>query len=268
MQELTDKKAPFQIPFEAYGLQMRLCANSQELLDRAELLLPPGWKRVPRADAQKRVSIVEEDGDVFSVYSDTICTHDSPGREYGLAMLEHQLRIHIAVDAVDFIAVHAGVVGAGDRAIVVPGYSFSGKTTLVRALVEAGAVYYSDEYAMFDKDGLVHPYARTMSFRPPLEKSIELTAEDLGGVVGTRPLPVGLIAVAHYRSGGDWNPRELSPGAGALAMLEHAVSFQMRPQQTLRVLRNTVQGATILEGERGEANELAAELIDTLRAAA
>ena len=82
-------------------------------------------------------------------------------------MLEMQLSTIIAIESRDFVAVHAGVVADGDRAIVMPGVSFSGKTTLVRALVEAGAVYYSDEYAMFDEAGRVHPYARQLSFRPP-----------------------------------------------------------------------------------------------------
>ena len=48
-----------------------------------------------------------------------------------------------------------------------PGLSFSGNMTLVRAVVEAGAVYYSDEHAMLDEVGRVHPYARPLPFRPP-----------------------------------------------------------------------------------------------------
>jgi hypothetical protein len=268
MQEFSDKTAPFQIPFECFGLQMRLCTNTQELLEESEPLLPPGWKRVPRADAQKRVGILEEENDIYSIYNDGVPTHDSPGRQYALMMLEHQLAVHIAIDAPDFTAVHAGVVGVGDRAIVIPGYSFNGKTTLVRALVEAGAAYYSDEYAMFDRDGLVHPYARRLSFRPPDGAPVELRVEDIGGVAGNKPLRVGLVAVAHYRVDGEWQPRELSPSAGALAMLEHSIAAQLRPAQTLETLRKAVQGATILEGERGEASELAAELLDTLRAAA
>jgi hypothetical protein len=269
MQEFTDKTAPYQIPFEAYGLQLRFCTNSQELLDRVEAtMLPPGWKRVARSTAQKRVGLLEEPGGMYSIYNDELCTHDAPGLEYALLMLEHQFAVYLAVDAQEFVSIHAGVVGHGDRAILMPGYSFSGKTTLVRALVEAGAVYYSDEYAMFDMDGRVHPYARRLSVRPPEGKYYEIAAEDLGGVVGTGPLRVGLVAVTHYVPDGEWQPRELSPSAGALAVLEHAVSLQLRPAQTLEVLRKAVEGATILEGERGEANELAAELLDTLRAAA
>jgi hypothetical protein len=265
MQEFTDKAAPYQIPFECYGLQMRLCTNSQELLERAEPLLPPGWKRVPRSDAQKRVGLMAEEDGIYAIYNDAVCTHDAPGEEYALMMLEHQLAVHIAIDAPEFTAVHAGVVAHGDRAIVIPGYSFNGKTTLVRALVEAGAVYYSDEYAMFDQDGLVHPYARRLSFRPPDGVPVELPVEDLGGVAGTEPLRVGLVAVAHYRVDGEWNPRTLSQSAGALAMLEHAIATQLRPAQTLQTLRKAVEGATVLEGERGEAQELAGELLETLR---
>jgi uridine kinase len=41
--------------------------------------------------------------------------------------------------------------------IAIPGRSFSGKTSLVTALVRAGAVYYSDEFAVIDRDGLVRP---------------------------------------------------------------------------------------------------------------
>ena len=167
MQEFSDKTAPHQIPFEAFGLEMRFCTNSPELLERVQPMLPPGWRRRPRSAKQTRLGLLEEDDDIYSIYHDATCTHDAPGREYALMMLETQLSTTSPRESPDFVAVHAGVVADGDRAIVMPGMSFSGKTTLVRALVEAGAVYYSDEYAMLDEAGRVHPYARQLSFRPP-----------------------------------------------------------------------------------------------------
>ena len=50
---------------------------------------------------------------------------------------------------------------------MIPGSSFSGKTTLVRALVDAGAVYYSDEFAALDETGRVFRYAKWLSVRRP-----------------------------------------------------------------------------------------------------
>ena len=64
-----------------------------------------------------------------------------------------------------FVFLHAGVIGWRDRAFVFPGPSFAGKSTLIAELVRAGATYYSDEYAVVDEDGRVHPYARALQMR-------------------------------------------------------------------------------------------------------
>src|SRR5215467_11147446 len=61
--------------------------------------------------------------------------------------------------------VHAGVVGWRGLAIVIPGRSHTGKSTLVAELVLRGAVYYSDEFAVLDDTGKVHPYRRTLVLR-------------------------------------------------------------------------------------------------------
>ena len=213
MQEFSDKTAPHQIPFEAFGLELRFCTNSPELMERVQSILPPGWRRIPRSTRQIRIGLLEGDNEIYSIHYDSltddgesrvlICIHDAPGREYALTMLETQLSTIIATESRDFVTVHAGVVADGDRAIVIPGMSFSGKTTLVLALVQAGAVYYSDEYAMFHEDGRVHPYARQLSSRPPNRDAVDLKVEHLGGVAGTEPLPIGMVILTRFRPGGD-----------------------------------------------------------------
>ena len=79
--------------------------------------------------------------------------------------LESHLQLYVAEWARRRIFVHAGVVGWRGRAILVPGRSFSGKTALIAAFVRAGATYYSDEYAVLDAKGRVHPYPRRLSIR-------------------------------------------------------------------------------------------------------
>jgi hypothetical protein len=269
MQEFTDKTAPHQLAFEAFGIEMRVCTNSLELLERIEPMILPGWRRRARRSSQERLGILAEDNDIYSIYNyDGVCIHDAPGREYALMMLQAQIEGHVALEAPDYIFVHAGVVADGERAIVMPGGSFSGKSTLVRALVEAGGVYYSDEFAVIDGGGRVHPFPRPLSYRAPFEAAVEYQAEDLGGTAGDQPIEVGLVIATHYHSGAEWDPRELSPGAGALKLLENTIPAQERPEQSMRFVSRAVANAATLEGERGEAEELAELLLDTLRAAA
>lgn len=269
MQEFTDRTAPHQFAFEAFGIQIRICTNDRDLLPRVESMMPPGWRRRPRASAQKRLGLLDEGDGWYSIYRyDGGCIHDAPGREYALTMLDSQIQGHVALEAPEFIFIHAGVVAHSGRAIVTPGPSFAGKTTLVRSLVEAGAVYYSDEFAVLDATGLVHPYARPLSFRPPHGGQVEYRADQLGGVAGDEPLPVGLVVATRYRPGAEWDPQTLSPGAGALTLLENAVPAQARPDQTIRHITRAIDDATALHGERGEADETAGQLLDALRATA
>jgi hypothetical protein len=107
-----------------------------------------------------------------------------------------------------------------------------------------------------------------LSIRREREGTDAYPVEQLGGVAGVDPLPVGLAIGTHFRPGTEWQPRRLSPGAGALLTLEHALTAQVRPEQTLRVLKKALDGALILQGERGEADQVAGELLDTLRTAA
>src|SRR5215467_11335845 len=83
--------------------------------------------------------------------------------------LLHSLRSHlrhlVAEHATDRIFVHAAVVAWDGKVIVLPGRSRSGKSTLARELIRAGAVYFSDEYAAFDDDGMVHPFAQPLMLR-------------------------------------------------------------------------------------------------------
>ena len=72
---------------------------------------------------------------------------------------------YVAEEARRGVFVHAGVVGWKGRALVLPGKSGAGKTTLVAELIRAGATYYSDEYAVLDERGRVHPYARPLAVR-------------------------------------------------------------------------------------------------------
>jgi hypothetical protein len=129
--------------------------------------------------------------------------------------------------------------------------------------VRSGAVYYSDEYAVFDESGRVLPYREPLALRTPSgAHGVTLTADELGGTAGEEPVPVGLLAITTFRPGSRWDPRPLSPAQGLLALLEHAVPVRDRPEQTMSVLRRALDGAEIVQGDRGESEETARSLLE------
>ena len=164
------------------------------------------------------------------------------------------------------VFVHAGVVGWKDRAILIPGKSFVGKTSLVAELVKAGATYYSDEFAVLDSEGLVHPFHKPLSLREPGGggKQTNVAVEEIGGRAGSTPLPVGLVLASEYKAGGRWRPRQLSPGHGALLLLANTVPARRSPKRVIDTLGRVVAAAPVLKSNRGEAAETARRILDTL----
>jgi len=155
------------------------------------------------------------------------------------------------------VFVHAGVVGYRGVAILLPGRSFSGKTTLVAELVRAGAEYYSDEYAVLDSAGFVHPYARKLSVRRVGSPGVtKCSVDTLGGRAGNAPLPVGLVVVSQFRPEGEWHPCRLSPGRGAQALLANTVAARRIPETVLATLHQVVVAAPVIASERGDASSV------------
>ena len=192
---------------------------------------------------------------------------DRPHRnlEDVLRWFEAAVQLYVGEMCEDLVFVHAGVVSWRGQAIIVPGRSFSGKTTLVRSLVRAGAEYYSDEYAVFDRHGRVHPYPRPLGVRSLRDETRRrCTIQELNGVCGTRPLPASLVVATHYVPGATWRPRRLSPGRAALLLFANAVAARRKPDFALDTLRKVVSGAVALESPRDEAENMSDMLFNEL----
>jgi hypothetical protein len=191
-------------------------------------------------------------------------SHDA---EAVLERFESDIQLYVAERAPRRVFVHAGVVGWRGLAILIPGRSFSGKTTLVAELVRAGAEYYSDEYAVLDAEGRVHPYARPLAVREGGGmRQTRRPVEEFGGRAGTGPLLVGLVIVSRYARGVRWRPRRLSPGEGVLEMLSNTVSARRSPGRALTALTKAAGQAAILAGPRGEAVSAAESILRSIGA--
>ena len=173
-----------------------------------------------------------------------------------LELLEHDATLYVAEHAPELIFVHAGVAGWRGRAIVIPGRAGHGKSTLVAALVRAGATYYSDEYAVLDQQGLVHAYPRPIGLwdgRAKRQYRVEPPPDGQWP-----PLPIGAVLALRYRASSLPRARRLSSGQGVLALLANTVPARTRSAEALTRLAVAIRGARLYRGTRGEADAAAA----------
>jgi hypothetical protein len=257
--------------FLSYGNRIGIRTNRPELMERMLDLIPPGWEpvRSPLVDRLYSVLLPHSNGKSSKirrfnlVYGDLDQIARTPAVADALSLMECNLQIYTAAMAKNRIFVHAGVVGWRGKAIVIPGTSFSGKSTLVAELVRAGATYYSDEYAVFDRRGHVHPYARSLSIREKRTgKTDRFPVASLGGVAGVEPLPVGLVVASMYKPGAHWQPRNLSPGLGILELLSHALPARQRPRMAIDAIQRAVKRARVVKSPRGEAREVVDSILE------
>lgn len=255
-----------------FGVRVGIRVTDPSALDPMLAHLPPGWQREATALVDRLYSVMTgaagsladmrplqmlfQDTDILAASSDLQDVCDA---------FETDLQMHIAEVARGRLFVHAGVVGWKGRAILIPGRTFTGKSTLVAELVRAGATYYSDDYAVLDARGRVHPYPKPLSIREePTAKGKKYTIEEIGGRVGRGPLPVGLVIVSRYREGARWRPRHLSAGEGALALMANTVSARTEPAAAMSTLRQVVSSAHVLKGVRGDAKGIVGDILGKL----
>lgn len=253
----------------AFGTQIGIRISNPSLLAPPLERLPPGWEQAASARVERLYSFIlgdtESKGRIrrfHLLYRDDVRLIRSNDLPEMFKTFRSDVEHYVAEWARPWVFVHAGVVAWQGSAIVLPGRSFSGKSTLTAALVRAGAVYYSDEYAVFDSRGRVHPYPRPLSLRDDTGHATQLPVEVLAGSPGKDPLPVKLVLLGAYRPGSSWHPRPLSTGQGTLALMAHAVSARRRPRAALVSLSRAASRARILKGTRGDARHMADSILE------
>jgi hypothetical protein len=248
---------PTDIGFVAYGTRVTVRVPSADLVPQVVEQLPIDASRCPPGPDDDRFELIADEAGGYAVLKNGDVLLRPPGLDGALSVLRRQLFRHAIEHARDRLAVHAGVVGHQGRAIVLPGPAMIGKTTLVIALLEAGAAYYADDFALVDGDGYVHPYHSLMY----IKGQPKVAVEDLGGVRGKDPIPVGLIARIQYRDGATWNTQRRTTADGALMLVRSAYGMDA-PAFSLKSAHRAASDSIVLEGERGDAAEAAAALLE------
>jgi len=171
------------------------------------------------------------------------------------------LHLTIALHSREHVFVHAGVVTWNGTAILIPGRSHSGKSTLVEELVRRGAGYCSDEYARVGEDGSITPYARAIQLRVPGGSRRSLDASDIGTVDTGERLAPALVVFTWFVEGADFRPRQVSPAAAALELFDNTVIAETEPDRATRVVAQIARRARAVKSPRPDAATAAADIL-------
>jgi hypothetical protein len=193
---------PYGFSVVCYGVRIALRSNSAELLEQLRNALPVGCKPYDGEIVDHVFSAIlggREEGSRVRKFHMLYGNHDLMFRHRDLEPMfpafDSAFRLAVAALAPKRIFVHAGVVAWNGAAIVLPGRSMTGKTTLVAELLRAGASYLSDEYAVLDSAGRVHPFQKPLAIRADSSiEQVETPPRSVGREVGK--------AVAARGSGG------------------------------------------------------------------
>jgi hypothetical protein len=250
---------PYRAVFESFGLAVEVRTDDRELLRRLPEALSE-WRPAHGAEASASFGVTR--AGAISREGSTLAQVKG-GRASALNQLAVVLRHRLALHAPDHLFVHAGVISLRGVGIVIPGRSYSGKSTLVAELLRQGATYYSDEFAVVDAEGLIHAYPRPLSLRPASGVAGPVNGPP-AVKIGSTPLWAGLIVVTRYERDRIWRPVTGTQAEGAIALLENTVAVRSRPGRTLAMIRQVAGGSRVLTGPRGEAASAAELLLATV----
>jgi hypothetical protein len=246
---------------KSYGVTVKIQASDADLfgeaVETARKALVGRVEIIESGDADHAFGFSsDETGTLFLFHNGEQLCFDTSRKRF-FRFFNSMLRIMVAEHARDRVFVHAGVVGWRGKAIIIPANSFAGKTTLVTELVKNGATYYSDEYAVLDESGLVHPFPRDLSIRDKSFNELDVPVTEFGGLTGTEPIPVGAVIITAFEENGRWEPIKLTVGQGILEVIPHTIPRNFNTKFSLKVLNTAVSDAIILKSPRGEARDLA-----------
>lgn len=255
------------LKFVSYGVKIAVKTTHKRhlynILTRLKSALPQNFELIDNQNTEHLFEIVFSDNN-FILYKDDKHITSGESEINFFNFLESKIRLTVAEYAKDKVFIHAGVVKWKDQAIVIPAGSFKGKTTIVKELIKCGAIYYSDEYAVIDENGLVHPFPKTLSIRGIIDdyRQVECSAESFGAVVGQSASPIGLVLITHYERNSFWNPTVLTNGQGIMEIIPHTLPIRLNPKFTLQVLNKVVSRAIICKSSRGDAEEFAQKILE------
>lgn len=259
---IKDIKWQSHIGFSCYGRIFGLRIDKDNLLHKIQKLLPPFYETRSFTEAKDIFSLVtgattEING--FYRNEERILQFEKFEESYFEAV-ESKIQFSLAVSLPPHkFFLHAGAVSLNDCGIIIPGLSFSGKSTLVKEFIKAGAKYYSDDCAVIDREGNLYPYSKTLSIRNSSKIGEIIEARSFGAELGEKPIQVGAVIFTEFAGDQIWQGNRIGQGKAVWNLAQnlfYPASMTLYPAETMQALSHLVQNAVLYSGKRGEAADL------------
>ena len=207
-----------------------------------------------RADHVFVLKAETQDETLFSVRRELPRSKSSQPQSLDSALKTLQKEIHICIaeHARNHVFIHAGVVAWKNQTFVFPGFSHAGKSTLVWTLVQAGAVYFSDEYAVFDEQGRVHPFPLPIALRSEHGARRMIMPDNIANSCRK----TDFIVFTRYRPDANWHPRLLQPAAAMMRLVRHSIAIRANPALVVPILKHLALQSKVFAGTRGQSKQL------------
>ena len=244
--------------FECYGVKIGIRTDSLQMKSTLKKMLPEVGLVSDFEGAQETVSLVAAaEKSVNGLYF-----NDEPAlkfEKYQDILLEGLIDKFLIILAISSLPtnfyLHAGAILWNNQGIILPGESFSGKTTLVKEFIKAGAVYVTDDLTVLTKNGEILPFPRTLAIRTETGRELR-TAEFFGARTLTEKVKLKTILFAEFEEKAEWKPQILPPGQAVMKLMDnfyYKPAIREAPAQIVKALAGLTNGIKIFTGKRGDA---------------
>jgi hypothetical protein len=256
--------ATYSFLVSAAGCEVGFETNSEQAFELLNRYVFPSIARQRFTPGQAEISIaVQHDAEGFHLLLDQSPIASAARPDGLLRELIDCLDTGLVRHLKNLHAIHAGAVLVGDQALLFPGSSHSGKSSLVAELLRRGAVCLSDEYALIDTAGRVHAYPRVLLLRNGGAAQTPVRPEECnaGSRVASDPASVGWILSIRYASEKGWDLASVPQSDALMSLLQNTPHVLAQRPQMVEPFKRAVAGAKCFAGTRGEAAEAVDEIM-------
>jgi hypothetical protein len=252
----------------AYGSCIRFKPGDAESLSILDRFVFPSFPRfqATREDADLEICL-DEVGGVYRLTGDGVVLSSAPDPIEIVGNLIQAIDKTIVENLTTLRAVHAGVVVWREQAMLFPGSTHAGKSTLVAELLRRGATYFSDEYAMVDPEGFVHPYPRPLLMRYGSPDQRPMLASERNAEIGENAAPISWIFALQYDPRAALTLKEVPQSLALVFLLGNTPHALEQSPDMVSTFRRAVSGARCFAGNRNDAEEAVDQILQLVDSA-